>query len=174
MSRLPRVGGDQGQWGDILNDFLSVEHNSDGTLKKSTDISTAKSQAAAACKKTMDADLIASNYNITTIKTATFNGEYSVGNSGTNTPIDWRNGQKQFITLTANWTPSSVTPPIGACNLQLRIVQGGTGSYTVTLTGVKWAGGVPPTLSTVVGSEDMISLFWNGTSYYGVASVGFA
>lgn len=33
MSRLPVPGGDSGTWGDILNDFLNVSHNSDGTLK---------------------------------------------------------------------------------------------------------------------------------------------
>lgn len=35
MSRLPQPGSDNGAWGDILNDFLRVEHNSDGTLKNS-------------------------------------------------------------------------------------------------------------------------------------------
>lgn len=33
MARLPNVGGDKGNWGTILNDFLSVDHNSDGSLK---------------------------------------------------------------------------------------------------------------------------------------------
>lgn len=33
MSRLPIPGSDNGAWGTILNDYLSVEHNSDGTLK---------------------------------------------------------------------------------------------------------------------------------------------
>jgi hypothetical protein len=33
MSRLPTPGGDAGDWGTILNDYLSVEHNADGTLK---------------------------------------------------------------------------------------------------------------------------------------------
>lgn len=33
MSRLPTPGGDTGQWGTILNDFLNVEHNTDGSLK---------------------------------------------------------------------------------------------------------------------------------------------
>jgi hypothetical protein len=33
MSRLPVPGSDDGIWGDILNDFLNVGHNSDGTLK---------------------------------------------------------------------------------------------------------------------------------------------
>lgn len=33
MPRLPQPGGDQGAWGDILNDFLSQAHNADGSLK---------------------------------------------------------------------------------------------------------------------------------------------
>ena len=37
MSRLPNPGADQGIWGDILNDFLLVEHNFDGTLKLRND-----------------------------------------------------------------------------------------------------------------------------------------
>lgn len=36
MSRLPNPGADQDVWGDILNDFLLVEHNEDGTLKLRT------------------------------------------------------------------------------------------------------------------------------------------
>lgn len=35
MARLPKVGGDQGSWGEILNDFLLTSHNADGTLQPS-------------------------------------------------------------------------------------------------------------------------------------------
>lgn len=34
MSRLPIPGHDNGTWGQILNDFLSTEHNEDGSLKQ--------------------------------------------------------------------------------------------------------------------------------------------
>ncbi len=33
MARLPQPGGDKGTWGEVLNEYLGVEHNSDGTLK---------------------------------------------------------------------------------------------------------------------------------------------
>lgn len=36
MVRLPVPGSDLNQWGVILNDFLSVEHNSDGTQKSNS------------------------------------------------------------------------------------------------------------------------------------------
>lgn len=37
--RLPTVGGDSGAWGTILNGYLSVEHNADGTHNISIDAS---------------------------------------------------------------------------------------------------------------------------------------
>jgi hypothetical protein len=33
MTRLPNVGSDSGQWGTLLNEFLTQEHNADGSLK---------------------------------------------------------------------------------------------------------------------------------------------
>jgi len=33
MARLPQPGGDQGEWGEILNNFLQQAHTNDGTLK---------------------------------------------------------------------------------------------------------------------------------------------
>lgn len=33
MTRLPIPGSDSGNWGQILNDYLSAAHKSDGTLK---------------------------------------------------------------------------------------------------------------------------------------------
>lgn len=33
MARLPTVGGDSGNWGSILNDFLNQVHSNDGSLK---------------------------------------------------------------------------------------------------------------------------------------------
>lgn len=33
MSRLPIIGGDDNTWGLILNDFIGIAHNPDGTLK---------------------------------------------------------------------------------------------------------------------------------------------
>lgn len=32
-ARLPVIGGDKGNWGNVLNDFLTQSLNSDGTLK---------------------------------------------------------------------------------------------------------------------------------------------
>ena len=46
MARLPTPGADDGQWGNILNDYLSVEHNADGTLKASGSLSSKADDSA--------------------------------------------------------------------------------------------------------------------------------
>lgn len=33
MARLPQPGGDSGNWGDILNDYLAQSHKADGSIK---------------------------------------------------------------------------------------------------------------------------------------------
>jgi len=38
MARLPIPGSDDGNWGEILNEFLLVEHQTDGTLIRASEI----------------------------------------------------------------------------------------------------------------------------------------
>lgn len=49
MARLPNVGGDDGAWGAILNDYLSQAHGPDGTLKPAA-VSSALPDASATTK----------------------------------------------------------------------------------------------------------------------------
>lgn len=46
MTRLPTPGRDNGAWGEILNAFLNVEHNPDGTLKASGSLATKANDTA--------------------------------------------------------------------------------------------------------------------------------
>lgn len=50
MSRLPVPGGDNSVWGNILNDFLLVEHNANGTLKASGSLASKADDSAAVHK----------------------------------------------------------------------------------------------------------------------------
>lgn len=45
MARLPIPGNDSGTWGTVLNEFLEVEHNSNGTLKASGTLATKANDA---------------------------------------------------------------------------------------------------------------------------------
>ncbi|NTW62217.1 hypothetical protein HGB25_02300 [Candidatus Saccharibacteria bacterium] len=120
---------------------------------------------------TMSGNVTFSNNSAISLKTATFNSEIDNGNSGASKNIDWTAGQKQKITLTASAT-LTFTTPTGPCNLVFKVIQGGTGSYTITWPTMKWAGGAP-VLSTAVGSVDIMAIYYDGSAYWGAASIGF-
>jgi hypothetical protein len=65
MSRLPTPGGDDNTWGDVLNDFLAVEHNTDGTLKKAADIADAKAKADSAVQSVNNKTPTSGNVTLT-------------------------------------------------------------------------------------------------------------
>lgn len=50
MARLPTVGGDDGSWGTVLNTYLQVAHNSDGTLISNGTVLVAANDAPTAFK----------------------------------------------------------------------------------------------------------------------------
>lgn len=58
MSRLPTPGGDAGTWGTILNDYLSVSIDTDGTLKSAA-VSAAGAEVAS--NKDTDATMAANS-----------------------------------------------------------------------------------------------------------------
>lgn len=97
-------------------------------------------------------------------------------NSATTT-ADWTNGNKAIMTFGAgNITTFAFTNPTNPCNLLLKIVQDGTGSRVVTAwdADIKWAGGSAPTLTTGANTIDVISFYFDGSVYYGVASLAFS
>lgn len=61
MARLPQPGSDSGTWGDILNDFLKVELNANGSLKRAGDIAQAKQVASDALTTAQSAQAAASD-----------------------------------------------------------------------------------------------------------------
>lgn len=106
-------------------------------------------------------------------ETAYFDAEYDNGNSGTAKTINWKLGNKQKLILNDNCT-ISFTAPSGPTNLLLKLVQDVTGSRTVTWPGtVKWIDGNAPTLSTGNADEDLVTLYFDGTNYYGQAALNF-
>jgi hypothetical protein len=106
-------------------------------------------------------------------KTISFTSEVDNGNSGTSDTIDWTQGNKQKSTLTGNVT-YTFTAPSGPCSVTLKLIQDGTGSRTVTWpSSVKWSGGTAPTLTTTAGKVDIISLYFDGSVYFGAATLNF-
>lgn len=105
-------------------------------------------------------------------KTAYFS-EVNNGNSSTAHTIDWTAGNKQKSTLTGNCTFTFTAPP-GPTNLVLKLVQDGTGSRTVTWpAAVHWSGGTAPTLTTTANKVDLITFYFDGTTYFGCSSLNY-
>lgn len=101
-----------------------------------------------------------------------FNSEIDNGSSGTSKQIDWTTGGVQKITLTGNCTFTFVAPP-GVGKVQLKLIQDGTGSRTVTWPSMKWAGGTPTLTTTATTGTDIVTIFYDGAAYWGVASLNF-
>jgi hypothetical protein len=87
---------------------------------------------------------------------------------GTTTTWDQTKGSTAAVTLTANATLSITNPVAGMYGL-VRVTQDATGSRTLALPAgskvINGGGGVV-TLTTTAGATDVLSYFYDGTSYY--------
>jgi hypothetical protein len=108
-------------------------------------------------------------------KSAVYDEEIANTSSSNATTIDWTAGNKQKYTNSENST-LTFTAPAGKCNLILKIVHAANATtFTVTWpASVKWAGGVAPTLTQTSGAIDIVSFYYDGTNYFGVANANFA
>lgn len=118
---------------------------------------------------TMGGAIAMGNNNISAVKTLTHNGEIANGDSGAAKTIDWTAGMKQSVTLSANCT-FTFTAPAGPCNIVLKFINGG--AFTPTWPTILWAGGAEPTWTTA--GTDIIAFYFDGTNYYGAATLDFS
>ena len=145
----------------VADNHILTYHGSSGTWLSSATL-------------TMAGDINMNSNDIDNAKTITFIAQIDNGNSGASDTIDFTAGQKHKSTLTGNCT-YTFTAPAGPCNLVLVLVQDVTGSRNPTWpASVKWVGGTEPTWSTDGGSVDIVSFYYDGTYYYGVASLDFS
>ena len=119
---------------------------------------------------TMAGDIAMGNNDLGGLKTASFHAEYNAGNGGSALTIDWNNGLKQKMTLTANCAISFTAPPGAGSGLVLKILPAAAGSYTVTWpAAVEWPNSSAPTMTSALGRHDVYSFYYDGTTYYGSA-----
>lgn len=150
MARLPNPGSDENTWGTILNDYLSVEHNADGTLKN------------AATKTYVDTADITGPAAVTLTDAATIATDASLGSH-------FR------VTLGGNRTLGNPTNPTDGQKVMWEIIQDGTGSRTITLGGNFALGSdiSSVTLSTAAGKRDFLGAVYNASAgkWYVIAFV---
>lgn len=98
-----------------------------------------------------------------TLQTATGDGT---------TTIDWKLGNKFNFTFGAFNETFTFTAPTNPGNFILKLKQDATGSRTATWpASVKWPSGTAPTLTTDANANDIISFYYDGTDYWGVATL---
>ena len=92
--------------------------------------------------------------------------------------INWAAGNKYHLLLNNSSTVTFDTNPANPCNLLLRVTQDNGGSkiitWAVTTGDLYWVGGSAPTLSTADPSVDILTFYFDGTDYFGVASLDFS
>ena len=96
--------------------------------------------------------------------------------------INWNSGNKYHLLLENSSTVTFATNPTNPCNLLLKVAQGNGGSkvitWAVTSGTIYWAGGGvlntdEPTLTTTDDKTDILTFYFDGTNYFGVASLDF-
>lgn len=130
--------------------------NSDDHHSRYTD-----SEAASAAKS-----------NATGFGQLNFDQEYNNGTKSVNTGIDFSNGINQVITLAGDITLSFNNMGVGT--KKIRIVQDGTGGRVPTLPNGKWPGGEVGEFSSDPNAEDILCIYYNGSSYYYQLTKGWA
>jgi len=97
----------------------------------------------------------------------------SVTASGAATTINFASGDIVTLTLNAS-TTLTLSNPITGLFYFIKAVQDATGSRTITWPAtVKWSGGTAPTLTTTASKTDIITLWWDGTNYFGTSTLNF-
>ncbi|HRY33385.1 MAG TPA: hypothetical protein P5531_10500 [Bacteroidales bacterium] len=92
------------------------------------------------------------------------------------TTINWKTGNLQIVTLGADITTLAFTAPSGPAHLTMKIVHAAnTTTYAIDWTDVpiKWPGGTAPTLTQTSSSVDIITFFYDGSTWYGMAGLNF-
>ena len=93
-----------------------------------------------------------------------FSSEYDNGTQGSNYDVDWTNGNNQKITLSSSITLTFSNMGVG--HKQLKVVQDATGSRIPTLPSGLWPDGTAGTFSTGANAVDILSIYYDGSTYY--------
>lgn len=97
---------------------------------------------------------------------------YDNGNSGTSKSINLDNGNWQKVAITGA-VAITLTAPTHPGKVTLKATQDATG-HIYSIAGVTTAGGAGLTLSTAANKVDIISLLWDGATWFAQAQAGFS
>lgn len=161
MARLPNVGGDWGNWGSLLNDFLGVGHNSDGTNKDASTTSKGVVEIATAAEVSTGSDTTRVVTPATLYTTQALTDAASIA-------WDLSLGAMATVTLTDNRALANPSNLVNGASYILIVKQDVTGGRTLSY-GDKYLfpDGIEPVLSTAGNAIDIIAFLSDGTNMYG-------
>ena len=152
MSRLPTPGGDSGTWGTVLNDFLSVSHNSDGTLSGSA-VSSAGAEVTA--NKDTDATMVSNSDtkypSQKAVKTMVASGTVTLTN---------KRFTRRVLALSAN----SATPAINTDNYDVVHITSQTTAITSFTSGLSGSPVDGDLLRVSITGTSAVAITW-GSSF---------
>ena len=98
----------------------------------------------------------------------------AAGNTGGALSFDMSTGSIHTATLTSDVTSLALTNAATGASATIILTQDGTGNRTLTAgASWKWAGGTN-TLSTAANAVDIISVVWDGTTYWASLTTAYA
>jgi hypothetical protein len=116
--------------------------------------------------------LDAQNNHLDKVKTITYYAEYDNGNSGTSKEINWNNGQNQKITMSGDCT-LTFAAPAGPGTFKLRIIQDASTARVMTWPTMKWQGALVLPITSTLSAIDILTVYYDGTSYYAQLGMNF-
>lgn len=126
MARLPEPGGDVGQWGDVLNEYLEVSHTANGTLKDnivaSANLQNNSVTVAKIATTTAPSDGQTLTYTNNSLAWATSSGSGTVPDASTST--------KGLVQLAGDLSGTAASPTVpGLATKEPTITAGTTSQY---------------------------------------------
>lgn len=147
-------------------------------LHTGASVSFATVSAGAVTASTVRATTVSVGTGANASASVTMRGQYfselvQAGTASTDSTINWSSGNEHRLVLGANITLAFSNGVVGG-RYVLLLVQDSTGSRTVNWPGsVKWGNAGVSTLSTTGSTVDLFTFLFDGTNYFGNASLGF-
>ncbi|HSX16923.1 MAG TPA: hypothetical protein VLH86_02375 [Patescibacteria group bacterium] len=164
MARLPTPGADDGTWGTILNDYLSVEHNADGSLKSTgslaaTEKTANKGAASGYAPLNSSSKVPSANLPVVAFGPVTLTDAATIA-------TDASLGTHFRVTLAGSRTLGNPTNSTDGQKILWEIIQDGSGSHTIALdTNFALGSDISSiTLSTAAGKRDFLGAVYNSTA----------
>lgn len=151
-----------GDYGAIIENILIVNSNSNGNATVGIGTSTPSASLDVVGDVNIDGNLTFDSFTESVV---------SNGNSGTSKTLSLASGTVHTCTLTGNCT--FTMPATTAGKSFTMFLNSGSGNYTASFSGVRWADSATPTATILANKVDIYSFISDGTYWYGSFSQNY-